>query len=50
MQGKAFVNTGFGSKIAISMMDGYVRIEHFLLENFNEALTEYSSPIVHAFR
>lgn len=38
-QGKASVNTEFGSKIALSTVEGYVRMEYFSFENFNEALT-----------
>ncbi|WFF73185.1 transposase [Proteiniclasticum sp. QWL-01] len=38
-RGKASVNTEFGSKIALSTVDGYVRMEYFSFENFNEALT-----------
>lgn len=42
-RGKASVSTEFGSKIAISTVDGYVRMEHFSFENFNEALTLQAS-------
>ena len=38
-RGKASINTEFGSKIALSTVDGYVRMEYFSFENFNEALT-----------
>ncbi|WMM91329.1 IS5/IS1182 family transposase, partial [Heyndrickxia coagulans] len=36
VRGKAKANVEFGSKVAISVVDGYALIEHLDWENYNE--------------
>ena len=39
VRGKATAKTEFGAKVAVSVLDGYVRIEHLSWDAFNEANT-----------
>ncbi len=39
VRGKAKANVEFGSKVAISVVNGYAMVEHLSWDNFNEGLT-----------
>jgi hypothetical protein len=41
VRGKAKANVEFGSKVAISVVDGYALIEHLDWENYNEGTTPF---------
>lgn len=38
VSGKAKANTEFGAKVAVSMVDGYIYVDHLSWDPFNESL------------